>query len=88
MESTDASQMPKPEAIILELLKQRAGEVVTSQQIAEALYAGREKLPTSNTIQVFVARLRKRLNATMQITTLYRQGYRLDYVAPSTEVAA
>ncbi len=88
MEDTSVMQLPQTEATILELLKQKPGEVVTSQEIAEALYAGREDPPTSNTIQVFVGRLRKRLDATMQIKTLRGKGYRLDYIAPSTEVAA
>jgi DNA-binding response OmpR family regulator len=88
MEDTSVMQMPAAETIILELLKQKPGEVVTSQEIAEALYAGREDPPTSNTIQVFMGRLRKRLDATMQITTLRGKGYRLDYIASSAEVAA
>ena len=88
MESSSVTQMTQHEATILELLKQRAGQVVSPAEIFAALYGDRDYQPTSNTIQVFMGRLRKKIDATMQVTTYRGKGYQLDYVAPSSEVAA
>lgn len=83
----NSSVMTQHETTILELLKQRAGQVVPASEIVTALYGDREA-PPSNTVQVFMGRLRKKIDATMQITTYRGKGYQLDHVAPTTEVAA
>jgi biotin operon repressor len=76
MESS--SVMTQHEATILELLQKRPGQVVPLSEITAALYG--EKAPASNTIQVFVGRLRKK--TAKPIKAVRGQGYLLA-VTPS-----
>jgi two-component system response regulator PhoP len=68
---------------ILEYLMQRPGEVVSKAELTERLYDqdfGRD----SNVIEVFVGRLRKKLdpdNAIKPIETVRGQGYRLNQIS-------
>ena len=71
------------ELAVLELLLLRGGRVVTKQQILEHLY-GWEDVSSSNTVEVFIYRLRKKFEAVsaglptrLQIEAVYGAGYRL-----------
>lgn len=81
MESS--SVMTQNEATILGLLEQKPGELVTTEAIIDALYAGQELKPKSNTIQVFVGRLRKKV-APRQIRAVRHKGYMIE-AAPVEE---
>jgi two-component system OmpR family response regulator len=66
------------ELAVLELLLLRAGRVVTKQQIVDTLY-GWEEGSSSNTVEVFIHRLRRKLEATgMNIRTVRGMGYLVD----------
>jgi DNA-binding response OmpR family regulator len=93
MEDTSAAEMTLFETTILELLKQRPGELVTNDEIRAALYPPStddpRNPPKSNTIQVFVARLRKKV-APLTIRSVRHKGYRLEgteFQAPAAEGA-
>lgn len=75
MESS--SVMTQNEATILALLEQKPGELVTNEAIIVALYAGQELKPKSNTIQVFIGRLRKKV-APRQIKAVRHKGYMIE----------
>lgn len=88
MDATEASsKLTDNEKAILALLTTRKGELVSKADIEIALYWPKEP-PKTNTIEVFMGRLRKKLDATLNITTVRGRGYRLDDVMPDTEVAA
>ena len=56
----------------------REGRVVTKQQITEHLY-GWEEGSTSNAVEVFIYRLRKKLEASgVDIRTVRGMGYLID----------
>ena len=66
------------ELAVLELLLLRAGKVVTKQQIVDSLY-GWEDVSSSNAIEVFVYRLRKKLEASgVDIRTIRGMGYLIE----------
>jgi len=66
------------ELAVLELLLLRAGRVVTKQQIIEHLY-GWEDVSTSNTVEVFIYRLRKKIEACgVDIRTVRGMGYLIE----------
>ena len=71
--------MPVPltahEHRLLAYLMHRAGEVVTRTELVEHLYA-QDFDRDSNTVEVFVARLRRKLGAEF-IETVRGMGYRL-----------
>jgi two-component system OmpR family response regulator len=62
------------ELAIVELLLLREGRVVTKQQIMDHLY-GWEEASTSNAIEVFVYRLRRKLEPALTIRTVRGMGY-------------
>lgn len=61
---------------ILETLIKRPGHVVSKEQIEDRLYAFGHEVE-SNTVEVYISRLRKKLGRD-QITTVRGLGYRLD----------
>lgn len=61
---------------ILETLIKRPGHVVSKEQIEDRLYAFGHEVE-SNTVEVYISRLRKKLGRE-QITTVRGLGYRLD----------
>lgn len=66
------------EFAVVELLFMRAGKVVTKQQIVENLY-GWEDVSSSNTVEVFIYRLRKKLQASgVDIRTIRGMGYLIE----------
>jgi two-component system OmpR family response regulator len=68
------------ELAVIELLMMRAGRVVTKQQIADRLY-GWEDTSNSNAVEVFVYRLRRKLEAAgaaVDIRTARGMGYLLE----------
>lgn len=60
---------------ILTYLLHRRGQIVSQQQIAEAIYAG-DEMCDSNTIEVYIGRLRKKLGRDL-IRTMRGLGYRI-----------
>jgi len=63
---------------VVELLLLRVGRVVTRQQIIDQLY-GWEDVSTSNAVEVFIYRLRKKLEpAGVDIRTVRGMGYLID----------
>lgn len=66
------------ELAVIELLLLREGRVVTKQSIADSLY-GWDEASTSNAVDVFVHRLRKKLQATgVDIRTVRGMGYLIE----------
>ena len=66
------------ELAVVELLLLREGRVVTKQQIVDHLY-GWEDVSTSNAVEVFVYRLRRKLDASgVDIKTLRGMGYLIE----------
>lgn len=68
------------ELAVLELMLLREGKVVTKQQILDNLY-GWEDVSTSNAVEVFVYRLRKKLEACgadLNISTVRGMGYLIE----------
>ena len=74
-------ELTSREFAVLELLLLRAGRVVTKQQILDNLY-GWDDASSSNTVEVFIHRLRRKLEATgMDIRTVRGMGYLIDNAA-------
>lgn len=68
------------EFAVAELLLTRAGKVVTKQQIVDKLY-GWEEASTSNAVEVFIYRLRKKLEPCgVNIRTIRGMGYLIEKV--------
>ena len=68
------------ELAVIELMLLREGKVVTKQQIVDHLY-GWEEVSTSNAVEVFVYRLRKKLDscgAGISINTVRGMGYLIE----------
>ena len=66
------------ELAVVELLLLREGRVVTKQQIVDHLY-GWEDVSTSNAVEVFVYRLRRKLEASgVDIRTVRGMGYLIE----------
>lgn len=65
------------ERIVLNVLLCNAGEVVERERLMCALYSDEGSWPTSNTLQVFVNRLRKKLKGKVHIEAITRVGYRI-----------
>ena len=66
------------ELAVVELLLMREGRVVTKQQIAEHLY-GWDEEASSNAVEVFVYRLRKKLESSgVELRTVRGMGYLID----------
>ena len=66
------------ELAVLELLLLRESKVVTKQQITDHLY-GWEDVSSSNTVEVFIHRLRRKLESSgMTITTVRGMGYLIE----------
>jgi two-component system OmpR family response regulator len=66
------------EIAVIELLLLREGRVVTKQQIVDHLY-GWEDTATSNAVEVFVYRLRKKLEPSgVDIRTVRGMGYLIE----------
>lgn len=75
---TDPLEVSAREFAVLELLLLRAGKVVTKQQILESLY-GWEDVSASNTAEVFIYRLRKKLESCgVDIRTVRGMGYLIE----------
>ena len=73
-----AVELSVHETGVLEVLLHRFGRVVSKEQIVEQLY-NYDKEVSSNTIEVYVHRVRKKLNgAGVCVRTLYGRGYQLD----------
>lgn len=71
------------EYALLERLMARAGHVVTKQQMVQTLSASEEEV-SDNAIEVYVYRLRKRLEGiNVEIHTIRGFGYLLDHAADS-----
>jgi two-component system OmpR family response regulator len=66
------------ELAVIELLMLREGKVVTKQQIIDHLY-GWEDVSSSNAVEVFIHRLRKKLEGSgVSITTVRGMGYLIE----------
>lgn len=66
------------ELAVIELLLLREGKVVTKQQIVDHLY-GWEDVSSSNVVEVFIHRLRKKLESSgVAITTVRGMGYLIE----------
>ncbi len=66
------------ELAVFELLLLRAGKVVTKQQIIDSLY-GWEDVSSSNAVEVFIYRLRKKVEASgVNIRTIRGMGYLIE----------
>jgi two-component system OmpR family response regulator len=66
------------ELAVVELLLLKAGRVVTKQQISEHLY-GWEEMSNSNAVEVFVYRLRRKLEpAGVDVRTIRGMGYMIE----------
>lgn len=66
------------ELAVIELLLLKGGKVVTKQQIVDHLY-GWDDTSSSNTVEVFVYRLRKKLESTgVDIRTVRGMGYLIE----------
>jgi two-component system OmpR family response regulator len=66
------------ELAVFELLLLRAGKVVTKQQIVDSLY-GWEDVSSSNAVEVFIYRLRKKVEASgVNIRTIRGMGYLIE----------
>ncbi|MGP1609699.1 MAG: response regulator, partial [Burkholderiales bacterium] len=66
------------ELAVIELLLLREGKVVTKQQIVDHLY-GWEDVSSSNAVEVFIHRLRKKLDDSgVAITTVRGMGYLIE----------
>ena len=66
------------ELAVVELLLLKAGRVVTKQQISEHLY-GWEEMTNSNAVEVFVYRLRRKLEpAGVDVRTIRGMGYMIE----------
>jgi len=66
------------ELAVIELLLLREGKVVTKQQIIDHLY-GWEDVSSSNSVEVFIHRLRKKLeDSGVPITTVRGMGYLIE----------
>jgi len=73
-------ELSSREFAVVELMLMREGKVVTKQQILDNLY-GWEDVTTSNAVEVFVYRLRKKLEACgadMNISTVRGMGYLIE----------
>ena len=70
--------LPARELAVLELLLLRVGRVVTKQQILDNLYSW-DDVSSSNTVEVFIHRLRKKLEPMgVNIRTVRGMGYLID----------
>jgi two-component system OmpR family response regulator len=68
-------ELSQRELAVIELLLMREGKVVTKQQIVDHLY-GWEDVSSSNAVEVFIHRLRKKLESSgVTITTVRGMGY-------------
>jgi two-component system OmpR family response regulator len=66
------------ELAVIELLLMREGRVVTKQQIAEHLY-GWDEAASSNAVEVFIYRLRKKLEPSgVDVRTIRGMGYLIE----------
>jgi two-component system OmpR family response regulator len=66
------------ELAVVELLLLRTGKVVTKQQIIDSLY-GWEEVSSSNAVEVFIYRLRKKLESSgVDIRTIRGMGYLIE----------
>lgn len=71
-------ELTSREVAMLEILLLRAGRVVTKQQILDHLY-GWEDVSSDNAVEVFVYRLRKKIEKTgLDIQTVRGMGYLVD----------
>ncbi|WP_343561807.1 response regulator transcription factor [Kiloniella sp. b19] len=74
----EALDLPKRELCLIELLVMKAGKVISKNQIAESL-AGFDDEITSNAIELYVSRLRKKLSGSeLKIKTVRGLGYLLE----------
>ena len=74
----ELAELEARELGVLELLLLREGRVVTRQQIVDQLY-GWEDVSTSNAVEVFIYRLRKKLEPSgVDIRTVRGMGYLID----------
>lgn len=70
-------QLKRRELALLEILAARAGRVVGKDELLDGLY-GYEEPPGRNAVELYVARLRKKLHgAATQIVTVHGSGYKL-----------
>lgn len=77
-----ALELSARELAVIELLLLRVGKVVTKQHIVDHLY-GWEEGSTSNTVEVFIHRLRKKLEPFgLGIRTIRGMGYLVDKPDP------
>jgi two-component system response regulator TctD len=69
--------LKRRELALLEILAARAGRVVGKDELLDRLY-GYDETPNRNVVELYVARLRKKLHGAMtQIVTVHGQGYKL-----------
>lgn len=76
----ERTKLTTSESKVLEYLVLHAGELVTKTELAEHIYG--QDLRASNVIEVFVGRLRKKLDPSgelIPIETVYGRGYRLAF---------
>lgn len=75
--------LPVKEFELLRLLMQHPGQVVTVEQIRDALWGHTGQLPRSDAVKVHVAKLRAHLGAAQLLVAVRGRGYRLDVPSQS-----
>jgi DNA-binding response OmpR family regulator len=73
----ELSGLPLKEFELLRFLMMHADQVVTPDQIREAVWGCGEDAPSSNTVAVHIARLRARIGGSELLRTVRGLGYRL-----------
>ena len=63
---------------LLTYLIERAGQIVTREQLLDEIYQASGKVVNDNTLSVYLKRLRKKLPSTAAIITARNLGYRLE----------
>jgi DNA-binding response OmpR family regulator len=69
--------LPLKEFQLLRLLLSHADQVVTPDEVRQALWGAATRQPSGNSIAVHVARLRSRLTPPLEVRTVRGVGYRL-----------
>jgi DNA-binding response OmpR family regulator len=70
-------ELPRRELCLLEILLRRAGKVVSKEQIADQLFSFDEDAGL-NAVEIYICRLRKKLEPAVSIRTVRGLGYLLD----------
>lgn len=69
--------LTKFEQMILTLLQERKGEIVTRKDIRDRLF-GQDEPTYSNLVDTHMKNLRRKLPKSIEITTVRRKGYQIN----------